>query len=567
MIVSNVVPKEKLRKVQSETLQYLKEFISTSFGPMASNSIITKGISDGIVVTQYSKDGHTILKNILFNGIIERSVRSDLEDLTRHIVKTVGDGTTSAVVLSSLIFDELVKLETSDSPYEIMRQFKEATKAIKEKIKSRARKFTPETAYDITLISTNGNKEVAANIRNIYEQFGNDVFIDVSTSTTTESYLKTYDGMTLETGYGDTAFINNSKKGVASIRNPRIYAFEDPVDTPEMIALFNAIIEKNIVKPYQTGSQPTPTVILAPIVSRDLTSYMDQLINFMYQFKNEADKPPFLLISNIYQKEQFVDICRLCGCKPIKKYINPDQQKVDIEKGLAPTIETVTEFCGKADIVESDISKTKFINPALMHNEDGTLSDTFNTLVKFLEAELAKAYEAGEDNNVTGTLKRRINSLKANMVEYLVGGVSATDRDAVRDLVEDAVLNCRSAARNGVGYGANFEGLIASLQLADALPENKLYKVISDAYLNILTTLYKSKYNEEKAKELVQESIERGMPINLRTDEFDDKVLCSIDTDIVILETISKIVTLMFTSNQFICPTPADNQYITLNTK
>ena len=135
-----------------------------------------------------------------------------------------------------------------------------------------------------------------------------------------------------------------------------------------------------------------------------------------------------------------------------------------------------------------------------MHNEDGTLSDTFNTLVKFLEAELAKAYEAGEDNNVTGTLKRRINSLKANMVEYLVGGVSATDRDAVRDLVEDAVLNCRSAARNGVGYGANFEGLIASLQLADVLPENKLYKVISDAYLNILTHYINQNIMRKKLK-------------------------------------------------------------------
>lgn len=566
MIISNVVESEKLREIQSDALRLLKKYLITSYGPVASNSIITKQIQNGSVMTQYSKDGHTILKNIILKGIIESSVKTDLEDITRHIVKTVGDGTTSAVILSSLIFDELVKLETSDSPYDIIRQFKDCTENIKNKIKEAAQPFNSDTAYKIALISTNGNEEVAVNIKNIYDQFGNDVFIDVSTSTTAESYLKSYDGMTLETGYSDTAFINDSKKGVASLRNPRIYAFEDPVDTPEMIALFNAIIEKNIIRPYQMQEgQPIPTVILAPIVSRDLTSYMDKLVTFMYQFSDESTKPPFLLISNIYQKEQFVDIARLCGCKMIKKYINPDQQKVDIEKGLAPTTETISEFCGRADVVESDISKTKFINPDLMHDENGELSQTFNTLVNFLESELRKAYEEGEDNNVTGTLKRRINSLKANMVEYLVGGVSTTDRDSVRDLVEDAVLNCRSAARNGVGRGANFEGLLASNVLKNLYNDNKIYNVIFESYYKLLSTLYGTKYNKDDTNKLIIESFNKSMPLNLRTGEFNNDVLCSIDTDIVILDAISKIVTLMFTSTQFICPTPDDNRYIFTN--
>ncbi len=33
------------------------------------------------------------------------------------------------------------------------------------------------------------------------------------------------------------------------------------------------------------------------------------------------------------------------------------------------------------------------------------------------------------------------------MVDYLIGGVSYTDRDALKDAVEDAVLSCRSAAK------------------------------------------------------------------------------------------------------------------------
>lgn len=566
MIFSNIVKKDKMREVQSETLSVLKEALLNSFGPMGSNTVITK--KD--MLTKYSKDGHTILSEIKFVAPIEESVRQDLEDITRHIVKNIGDGTTSAVILSSIIFEKLKELEGKYTPYELIRDFKAAVELIKTEIKSRSREFNPERAYDISLISTNGNTIVAENMKKIYEKYGSDVFIDVSISNTTDSLIKEYDGMTLSTGYSDSAYINDKKKGVCSLRNPRIYMFDDPVDTPEMMTLLVTIIEDNIMSAYRaaTDKTPIPTVIMAPMISKDMGSYITQLVEFMFKFEGD-NKPPFLMVTDMYQKEQLSDIARMCGCKPISKYINPDQQKKDIEAGLAPSLENVTEFYGQADIVESDALKTKFVNPALMHDEDGNLSETFNTLLKFLEVELQKAIEANEDNNVTGTLKRRINSLKANMVEYLVGGVSMSDRDAVRDLVEDSVLNCRAAAREGVGYGANFEGLLAARKLSrleyneeTGESTNIVLGLICEAYFELCSVLYSTRYNSSVADAKFMESLQKEMPINLKTDEFDGKVLCSITSDIVVLDAISKIVTLMFTSNQFLCPTAQQNKYL-----
>lgn len=558
MIISNVVNKNTMREIQSDTLNVLKDSLMNSFGPMGSNTIIYKDN----MLTKYSKDGHTILSNIQFQDVIEKSVKADLEDITRHIVKNIGDGTTSSVILSSIIFEKLKNIEAKGNvrPYHIIKEFKNAVNDLKEEISSCAQEFTSQTAYDITYISTNGNEEVSENIRKIYETYGKDVFVDVSISNTNESYLKTYDGMTLEIGYSDTAYINDSKKGVCNLRSPQIFSFEDPIDTPEMIQLFDAIVQQNIMNAYQgLSDRPIPTVILAPTLSRDMSSYMSKLIEFMYRFEDETTKPPFLLITNIHQREQFSDISRLCGCKPIKKYINADQQKLDIEQGLAATPETVLSFAGKADIVESDLSKTKFVNPKLMHDENGELSTMFNTLVNFLESELNKAYEENEDVQFTGTLKRRINSLKANMVEYLVGGVSASDRDSLRDLVEDSVLNCRAAARHGVGYGANFEGLRAAYKFKD---KGETYRIIYEAYKELVSILYSTSMSEDKVNEAVLDSLAIGKPCNLRTEEFDGKVLCSITTDSVILDAISQIITLMFTSNQFLTPTPVHNKYL-----
>ena len=45
------------------------------------------------------------------------------------------------------------------------------------------------------------------------------------------------------------------------------------------------------------------------------------------------------------------------------------------------------------------------------------------------------------------------------MAEYLIGGVTIADRDATKDLAEDAIKNCLSEAKYGVGNAANFDSL------------------------------------------------------------------------------------------------------------
>ena len=129
-IASNIVNKEKLREINNETLKTLREALIPSFGPMGSNTKIYKDN----MMTKYTKDGHTILSNIQFLNAIEQSVKDDLSDLTRNIVKEVGDGTTSAVILSSLIFESLMKIEeeTKLTPYQIISEFKRCVNNIKE---------------------------------------------------------------------------------------------------------------------------------------------------------------------------------------------------------------------------------------------------------------------------------------------------------------------------------------------------------------------------------------------------------------------------------------------------
>lgn len=569
---TNIVPKESLRKVQLNTLEILASVLSKTAGPRGSNTQLLHGNRHD----EYTKDGHNVLSQIKFYRPLENAIQAEMKEITRYIVKTVGDGTTSAVLLSNEIFKSMCEAETSMSAYNIMSKFKEIVNEMIIRIRANKRECTLEDIYDICMIATNGNKEVANSITNIYKQFGMEVFIDVGISNTTDHLVKSYDGLTLEIGYPTPAYINTTgteqESGKASIRNPRIYAFEDPVDTPEMMAFLDAILSNNIFMPMIEGGEYTPTVILAPSISRDANKVLTELERTLYGFdkvNNQDQKPPVLIITNAnINAEQYGDIIMLCGIPTIRKYIDPVIQQKDIENGDAPTPENVHEWYGTADLVEADTTNTKFVNPKCMFDIDEkgnrTYSSVYNGLINYITQELDVAYKNNEDANVTGKLKRRLNSLKTNLVEYLIGGITVTDRDSVRDLVEDAVLNCRSAAKNGVGYGANFEAykVIDEMDAIDGFG-NAIMNAIKDAYHNALFNLYSTVYDDsDMVESAIDKSLELGMPLNLATDKFDGKVLCSIETDVAILEAISKVIMVMFTANQALLESPMNNVYL-----
>lgn len=585
-IMNNVVSKETLRPIQQNVLDILSNVLKQSFGPMGSNTILKKEKALNI----YTKDGHTILKNIYFHGIIEQSIKDDIESITRHIVTTVGDGTTSSVLMSALIFKIISDLDQNRNiaPAELLKAFNEVVEKITSKIESNKKDCTPEDIYDIAMISTNGNEFVAKTLCDIYDEHGMEVFIDVLAGSDTTTAVKAYDGMTLNTGFKDPCFITNPAKNECVVDNPSVYFFKDPIDTKEMAMLFDAILSKNIVGPYnemiqsyQTGKAPEhhmrPTVIVAPKISQDLSSLIKKIVAMMTQ-QDSGEKLPLLLITDYHQDYEVDDICLMCGGKFIHKYIDAAIMQQDIERGDCPTPDTIQDFCGYCDSVSSTSFKTSFVNPADMKDENGEYTATYKMLLSFVETELSKAKADGEDVTYTGKLKRRIHALKSNLVELTIGGITQADRDSLRDLVEDAVLNTRSAAMNGWGYGANFMGLQASCDILaeyiKIMANSEEVNINDDIHAVIASAIYKAFYeisqqlymtlypDEQEAKNIVAESMNHGMPMNIRTEDWDGSVKSSIKSDIMVLETVGKIVGLMATCNQFVVPSPMHNVYV-----
>lgn len=589
--VSNIVPKNVLREVQLETIERIANALANSYGPSGSTTLIRKGDDvKGSGVTAYTKDGHSILGAIKFNKPIEMSILDDLKDITRNTVKTVGDGTTSAVILSYEIFralNEIISDHANFTEKAVVAELQKVVKDITTIIENSKQKPTIDKIYQIALTSTDGNEEVASSIREIYEQFGLGVYIDVGISNTTNHMVKTYEGLTIDGGYFNPCFINRAKDAVSELQNPNIYIFEDPIDNNYTLNLCYKIVEQNLIAPLtkyntlvQQGNQAEAdavianelkaTAIITPTFGRDIRSQMDSIIDMMSSSKIEQ-RAPLTIITGMTDVDRLADLATMTGAKTIKKYVDPEVQKSDVEKGIAPTLDNVaTEFGGKAELLVADTKTTKVINPELMfvNDEEGkrVFSSEYNNLLASLEAQLAQLDTVKESATEVNVLRRRIQSLKCNMVDYLIGGVSYTDRDALKDAVEDAVLNCRSAAKEGIGYAANFEGLRAAHEVAEVTSNlspireavsNAVYK----AYANTVARIYVDYMAVEDIdqNDLIKTLIERNKPIDVTGN--DREVLSSIKTDPTTLQAIVDIVGLMFKTNQFLCPIPDMNTY------
>lgn len=571
MALNNIIEPKAVRTVQLQTLEKVASALERTFGPNGSITCIYKENA----FPRFTKDGISVLREIKFDKPIEQSIVANIDSICTEQVKVVGDATTSIVLLSNIIFHKLDKLYPVDKSYDaqkIVYTFKKVTQDIIEQIQSHKQEVTLDSIRDICMISTNNDETLTNLIVDIYKKYGFDVHISVESSINGETYLREYDGIVLECGMYDQAFANSSDNKTVTVNNPKIYAFEDPIDTPMMGQLLDKIVSDNILEPMSTMMKKdskvvknfVPTVILAPKISRDFSTKLENIIDSIYRTcpSNEY-KPPLAIITDITLEDTgtYNDIITLSGCKKIKKYIDPKIYEEDVKSGDAATIDTVHKFAGSCEQVVSDFATTKFFTPSLYWKDEARTEHTevYNNLLTKLESEFNQANEEGKKIVEVYKYRKRINAIKGNMVDICIGGISAQDRDQKGDLLEDAVLNCRSACKDGVGYGANFEAIRAIYEIIKPTPDydteyGNILHILKESYIELGKILYKVYANgdEEKATQIIVDNItEYNAPLNIRTGEHDG-VLASIMTDQCVLKSISEILTIMFVTNQMI---------------
>src|SRR5574344_2025083 len=188
------------REMLKKGVDQLANAVKVTLGPKGRNVIIEKKFG----APQITKDGVTVAKEIELEDAFENSGAQLVKSVASKTGDDAGDGTTTATVLTQAILTEGMKnVAAGANPLDIKRGIDKAVAKVVEEIKSQAEKI--ENSYEkieqVATISGNNDPEIGKLIADGMRAVSVNGVITVEDGKTSETKLKTVEGMQFDRGY------------------------------------------------------------------------------------------------------------------------------------------------------------------------------------------------------------------------------------------------------------------------------------------------------------------------------------------------------------------------------
>jgi chaperonin GroEL len=409
--------------------------VKSTLGPMGRNVILELNKYGDSRIT---KDGVSVAKEIFLEDKYENLGAQLLKKVSLKSAKDAGDGTTTSTVLAQSILTIADTLEIRN-----VHKFKEGMEAaahdVVENIKLYYKKDieTIEDIYNVALISSNQDKEIAGLIQECYEKLGinKDVIINLDNSNCySKSFVDVAQGFQYDKGLPSPYLVNNTRKMELNLEDCNIFLFD--FEIPDFDYLIPTITEY-----FKTTKEPL--VIMAQGFGGDS-------LDGITQNKNKSNLPIYaiecpgygsrrsLFIQDLAVLTNGTVLSKETGTAPSK----PGEYASAVETGKLKSLvsnqftTTLTFGYGNADKIKEQIEM-------IQHSID-----------KNMEFDVEEA-------------ERRIANLTSGIAIIHVGGTTELESKEAYDRFEDAVGAVRSALQEGIVPGG---GII--LHMAQEITES-----------------------------------------------------------------------------------------------
>lgn len=557
-LTSNVIGKDQTTKIIRETLNDLAEIVGNSLGPNGYNTIL-EGIMENHTI---SKDGYTIFGKIKYDNEISTTILEIIKKISKNLVREVGDGSTSCIVIANALYNKLEKIisESGISPKIIMDILGSIESAVTNKILAHATPITESNFYmleKIAGIANNNDSKLGELVTEVYHKIGVDGFIILEKNKTgNEDRYEITDGYELDRGYVSNIFLDSKNTQEWKKESSYIFISNDDLteeDLPYITELLGFSLRTN-----------TPLVIIAKGYSYDVINC------FKVNKVNNKSKLQICAIDYAITQDVHRDILEdfavYMGATIYNKYENEQPKTFSVD---------ILGYCHKVNINEK----------SSMFTEGNINETTFNERVEFLEETLnkTKSSKFNDNDELIFQIERRISKLKCNSSTIYVGGNSEMEKDTRLFLIEDSIYACKSALKNGYVVGGNL--FIPALLYADKsilshikrIYDSKYHTLIEDilngveksflsSFVKVMSNKNKLKTSEELYEFAYSNCIEDRDIFNVVTEEFEPfnktGIINSCNTDIEIMKSTFSIIGLLVTSNQFICKSTIDTRVL-----
>lgn len=254
--MKKVITGEELYDCEEQAIELLCGTVKKTLGPRGSNAIIDQSLMNPFI----TNDGVTIARNIESEDERINTILTLAKEASIKTDETVGDGTTTTLVLLESIFKSgLAKIKEGTNPHILKNELDNALESVIEEIKKESKIPSEENYYDIANIAAS-DKNIGKLITSLYLKLKSGSAIKVEESKTSETYTKIINGYSFETILASPYFFNNTNEII--YKNSLILIMTKEVNEIEEISeIINYTIEKRI-----------PLIILA-------SDYSEEVIN------------------------------------------------------------------------------------------------------------------------------------------------------------------------------------------------------------------------------------------------------------------------------------------------
>ena len=593
-LTNNVIDEEEYKLRINVLFEDVSNKLSKTLGPYGATTVLDK-VGDVML----SKDGWQVLKKLAYMDEVQNTLLGLLVKIAHQVVMRVGDGSTTSIVGANQLLKQIdvISKENNLRPKQLLDTLEYIVEDVCCMIQRNAIPIDKDgdlnEIYNLALVSTNGDREIAEMIRTIYLETGNPAieFNKSKSSITTYEVLKGYKLQFMT--YIDRIFINNDN-GTCNIKNPKVLMINHKLEGD----YFEKIIQPTIREACGDGQR---LVVIAPYYD----SFLLQKFSRDLALEFKATKTSNVVYTRAslmddHRTDLFNDFAALCGCTIINE--NTAYEIIKGELEYDPK-----EFLGQVE--EMDIGEQSTFAKGFNYKNEGML--------EILEKDAMSKYQELHEANETASIitealvhaKQRMSKLKCNMGIINVGGSTELAKIANYDLVEDAVKACESAYLYGVTPGQTIGIQTAITDLARSGQYNQLELqflfAISAAYRDVTKILLENKFKEEIPEvimdnlvelsvkkqavidlevtdiEVIREqheivkyrepenvfeklllyvgmydgefkSVEEERRVELRAVDFKNDIINSCKTDIEVLRATSGIIGLLLSSNQYV---------------
>ena len=412
----------------------LANAVKVTLGPKGRNVVIDKKFG----APKITKDGVTVAKEIELDDAFENAGAQLLKSVASKTGDDAGDGTTTATVLAQSILTEGMKnVSAGANPLDVKRGIDKAVAKVVEEIKAQAEHVNGD--YDkveqVATISANNDPEIGKLIADGMRAVTVNGVITIEDGKSSETKLKTVEGMQFDRGYLSPYFITDGEKMECVMENPYILIYDKKISN---LKDFLPILEPAV----QSGR---PLLVIAEDVdSEALTTLVVNRLRS--QLKICAVKAPGF---GDRRKAMLEDIAILTGGVVVSE-----------EKGLKLEQATI-EMLGSAEKVTVNKDNTTIVNGA---------GDSENIQERILQIrnELANTTSSYDKEK----LQERLAKLSGGVCVLEVGASSEAEQKEKKDRCDDALCATRAAIEEGIVTGGGVAYIRAQKVLEGMKGEN-----------------------------------------------------------------------------------------------